>query len=205
VVVAFVLSAGLCAGGAIALVKTSANDGKPRALPTPSVSPLPSEQPTVAPTTPAPTTSPTPVATATPTVTAVPSPTHTATSSPTPRRTTSPRPSPTGSTVEGLSSSASINYATGGTTADHFVVTAKATDGNGTIYLQSIDWGDDPPATLHERGTACSPPATAPADCRKYPEGHDYAAAGSYIITIEFVSGTETSVLHLTVKVDPAP
>ena len=205
VVVAFVLAAGLCASAAVAFVIASDESSvRTRALPTVSPTARPSAAPTPAPTTPAPvvTASPTPVTvTPTPTVTAVPS----ATVSPAPRRTTSPRPTATSAVVEGLGAEFSLNIGTGGTTDDTYVVTVHAHDGSGTIYLESIDWGDEPPATLHERGAACNPPAVAPADCRNYTGSHTYTAAGTYIITIELVSGTENATRQFTVKVDPAP
>ena len=107
--------------------------------------------------------------------------------------------------TQGLSSTASLNFASGATTADLFKIVAKATDGNGSISLQSLDWGDGSALIKGGRGTACTPAATAPADCRNFSWTHTYAQAGHYIITIAFVSGKETSILHLTADVDPAP
>jgi hypothetical protein len=106
---------------------------------------------------------------------------------------------------DGLFVDASLDRATGGTTGESYKVTAHATDGDGTIYLKSVDWGDGSASTLNQRGTACSPTAKAPADCRNYAVSHTYTKPGTHVITLTFVSGGETQVLHLTAKVSAAP
>lgn len=202
VVAAFVVSALLFAGAAIALVKANDDGSQPtRAVPTvrPTFAvPTETPTPTPAPTTPAPTASPTPsAATATPTPTATRAPS----SSPAPRRTSSPRPSPNVSLIPGMSAEAAIDKATGGTAGEDFTVSAHVTDGEGTIYLESLDWGDGSEPVQGGRGEACDPAATRPADCRDFSWTHTYTAADSYTITLTFVSGDETQILHLPVQV----
>jgi cytoskeletal protein RodZ len=196
VVAAFVLSAALCAGAAVAFVRASNDDSTaPRALASASPSATPSEQPT-------PTATSTPTPTVTPTATATAAPT----SSPSPRHTATSKPTRTSTRVKGLSAQASLDLKSGGTTDDVFHILARATDGNGTISLQSLDWGDGSPLVEGGRGSACNPAATAPADCRTFAWSHQYAQAGPYIVTIVFASGAETAILQLTPTVDePSP
>jgi hypothetical protein len=204
---AFVLAAALFATGAVAFVIASRDD-KPAAgprvhpsliIPTPEPTQTPSPTPS-----PTPTATPTPTSSATPVVTPTATPTHSA--SPAPRVTSSPKPKPTKTVVaEGLSATASIDLATGGQPGDTYHVTGHATDGDGTIYLKSVDWGDGTFSVLNQRGTACSSMPKAPADCRNYATSHVYTKPGTHSITVTFVSGAETQVLHLSVKVSPAP
>jgi hypothetical protein len=213
-VAAFVLAGALFATGAVAFVLASRDDKKTAV---PRVHPsliIPTQEPSE---TPSPTPSPTPAATrsATPSPAAVvtASPSATRSASPAPRATqTSPRPKPTKTVVaEGLSADASLDRADGGTAGQTYEVTGHATDGDGTIYLKSINWGDGTLTTLNARGTACSPAAVAPADCRNYVDyrlgrqSHIFSKPGSYTITVTFVSGDEAQVLHLTAHVSPAP
>lgn len=203
---AFVLAAALFATGAVAFVIASRDD-KPSAAPRvhPSLI-IPTPEPTQ---TPSPTPSPTPKVTATPTPSATPavtaSPTPSRSASPAPRVTSSPKPKPTKTTTpEGLSATAAIDLATGGQPGDTYHVTGHATDGDGTIYLKSVDWGDGGLSTLNQRGTACSQAPKAPADCRNYATSHVYTKPGSHVITLTFVSGAETQVLYLHVTVSGA-
>lgn len=206
VVSAFVLAAALCAGAAVALVLAASDDTSPRALGSPSpTSAVPTATPTPAPTTTALTVSPTPsaspVVTASPTAT--PSRSASPTASPSPRRTATSRPSPTQSVAEGLSAKAGTP---GGYANEPLELTAHATDGDGTIYFQSLDWGDGSDLVEGpDRGAACDPAAISPADCRDFAWSHTYTDPGTYIVTIGFVSGDETSILHLNVEVSAAP
>lgn len=205
VVVAFVLSAALCGGAAVALVAASRDDAaSPSALPT--VNPTliaPSQSPTPSPGA----VSPTPVVTSSPRPSATPSPTATVTSSSAPRATTSPRPasprpSPTGNVAvpEGLEATAAITVIDA--EQGKYVVKVHATDGSGSIYLKSVDWGDQTEKAPKQRGTACSPAAAAPADCRDYSVPHTYAdPSKDRIVTVEVISGTENAVIHLTIDV----
>lgn len=209
VVVAFVLSAALCGGAAVALVVASRDDDAsptalPRANPT-LISPSQSPTPSPAAASPTPTT-----ATPRPGASPTPSPTATVPSSPAPRATTSPRAvAPRPEPAAGLYSSAEINIASGGTTADVYRVTAHATDGDGTIRLRSLDWGDGSPVRSGDRGAACNPPAKAPADCRDFSWTHSYPASTekeTYTITVILESDEEVSdPLRFTITVDPAP
>jgi hypothetical protein len=200
VVALFVLSAGICATAAVALVR--ANNDKsdsPQAIPTlhPTLS-APTEQPTGTPS-PSPTASPTPK----PTV-ASPTPTRTATASPSasPRAhvTSSPRPSATRTTAaQGLYADATLTPKTPDTTT---VLNAHATDGDGTIRLVSVNWGDGGPVTKTGGTTQC--PANPPGDCKDFAFQHTYAGPGTYAVTLTITSSgsiPETQVLHLTAYV----
>ena len=204
VVAVFLLAAALCATAAIALVNASDDSDAPvRTLPT--VNPtlvFPSEQPTAAPSasaTASSSPSPSPqAATPTPTSAASASPT----SSPRPRVTTSPKPSPT-KTVQaaGLYTNGTVVQSTGRHPGEDIDVTAHATDGDGSISLLSLDCGDGSPLVKGGSGTACSPPAVAPKDCADFDWTHQYAAAGSYTITIWIQSGDEKAKLQLPVTI----
>jgi pyruvate/2-oxoglutarate dehydrogenase complex dihydrolipoamide acyltransferase (E2) component len=209
VVLAFVVAAALCSTAAVALVLASRDDGSTtRALPTihptvlaPSTSPTASPAASAAPSAPAsPTAAPSPSASpaASPTTAAA------ATASPAARRTRTTRPTAT-APVPGLATDATINISKGGTTASTYVVSLHATDGNGTIYLRSVSWQAGETTTLMQRGAACRPAATAPADCRDYTVSHRYDTPGSYLVTLEVVSGSETSQIQFPVDVAAAP
>jgi cytoskeletal protein RodZ len=208
VIAAFVLSAALFGTAAVAYVLASRDDDEvagPKVHPTVI---LPTQEPTASP---SPTTSPTPSPTPKASPTASPSPaavvTPSRSASPRPRATSAaPKPSATKPTAkEGLFASAALDRATGGTTGESYKVTAHATDGDGVIYLKSINWGDGTVSTLNQRGTACSPAAKAPADCRNYAVSHVYTKPGKHKITLTFVSGAETQQLYLDAEVSAAP
>jgi hypothetical protein len=166
---AVVVSA-LLAGTAAYALDQATDDSAPTVLssPEPVVTESPTAEPTVDPTlapiptlTPLPTLSPTPTSTASPTHSASPTASQTAvvTASPTPRR-IYPYPKPT-TVYAGLALSAKL-IPRGGSQYAVSVVTEDdrngATDGDGTIYLESLSWNDGPLV----RGVN-------PTSCRSYP------------------------------------
>lgn len=213
VVLAFVLSAALCATAAIALVVASNNKkDKTDAIPTfnPTVV-VPTDSPT-----PEPSATPTPTltATATPTASATPaasqaatasaSPAASATRSPSPRAThASPKPSATPvPNPDGLFVDATLDPAGGDTSTDDlYKLYAHATDNDGTIKLVSVKWGDGTTSTTATSTTECA--ASAPGDCKNFYVTHYYKTAGTFDVTLTISSGphAETSVIHLTCKV----
>ena len=199
---AFLLSAVLCAGAAVALVRVSdrePSDGTAAPRPQPtlifgSTSPTPTPKATVAVTA-----SPSPAAVATVSPSASPrpsaSPTATRSASPRPRATTSPRPEP----AAGLAASALLDPQSG----DIFPTTpitlkAHATDGQGEIRLRSLDWGDGTVIT-GGAGKACSAPSGG--DCADFAFSHKYAQPGEYDILLQITSGSETAVLPFTIVI----
>jgi hypothetical protein len=199
VVAAFVLAAALCATAAVALVLASNDSPKPAAA-LPTVHPTlvyPTDQPTTAPSTPAPTKAPTTAATAS----SSPGATSSPRTSPA-ARATSGGPAPTRTPLPaGLAANASVAEASGATAGEGIHVKAHATDGDGSISLLSLDWGDGSEQVRGGRGTACTPPAKAPADCRNFAWTHAYPDPGTYTITLWFVSGMERSRLLLPVTI----
>jgi hypothetical protein len=203
VVAVFVLSAAICASAAVALVVASDEDRQPLAT-LPSVHPtvvFPTDQPTSA--APTPSRAPTTAATASSSPAATPSPTLSATPSPAVRPSSgAPSPTPVRTPLPpGLFANASVAEASGASAGDPVHVKAHATDGDGSISLLSLDWGDGSSQVRGGRGTVCSPPAAAPADCRNFAWTHPYAAPGSYTITIWLVSGLERSRLLLPLTI----
>ncbi|HUR13297.1 MAG TPA: hypothetical protein VM097_02260 [Mycobacteriales bacterium] len=184
VVAAFLLSAALCSTAAVALVEASRDDdATPRALASASPTPAPTEEPTPSP-------SPTAAVTATPTVaptaSASPKPTATVTTSPAPRVTASPRPSATRTAQPaGLFLDAILDPANGTSPGADVGLFAHATDGDGTIRLVSVTWGDGTKSTTAEV-TECA--AQGPADCKDFELHHTYAAAGTYTVTLTVAS-----------------
>ena len=208
VVLAFLVSAGLFATAAVALVRTGREDATPSGT-LPSTNPtvvFPTDQPSESPT-PAATVAPTATATATPTPSAAPTPA--ATASATPKATTSPRPRRTfqSPAPAGLYLDASMN-ATGGDTyaqQTEFVITARAIDGDGFIELVSLNWGDGTVVT-DDTGEQC--PAQDGGDCKDWQYSHTYAQPGTYTVTFKVRSTPETEVsqVSFSVKVThPAP
>jgi hypothetical protein len=213
VIAAFVLSAALFGTAAVAYVLASRDDDEvagPKVHPTVI---LPTQEPTASP---SPTTSPTPSPTPKASPTASPSPaavvTPSRSASPRPRATSAaPKPSKT-PPPEALAAEVSLDRANGGTAGQTYKITGHATDGDGAIYLKSIDWGDGTVTTLMARGTACAQPVVAPADCRDYldyrigRQAHVYSDRGTYKIIVTFVSGAETlRPPPLTAQVSAAP
>ena len=202
VIAAFVLSTALFATAAVAYVAATRDEGPktagPRIHPTLI---FPTQEPTASPTpspTPSPTASPTPSPAA-----VTPSPS----ASPRPRTTTSaPKPSPTAK-KDGLRVDAVLDPADGDTFAKttDFVLYAHATDGDGTIKLQSVTWGD---GTTSRSGKTTECASTGTGDCKDFELHHRYNKQGSYQVTLTVVSGptAEKRVLHITAFVHyPAP
>jgi hypothetical protein len=103
----------------------------------------------------------------------------------------------------GLFADAALTPANGDTTtATLFTLNAHATDGDGSISLLSLDWGDGTALVKGTRGTACE--AKAPADCRDFEWTHKYAAMNTdgYDITLKIQSGDEVSTMHLVAYVN---
>jgi hypothetical protein len=185
-VVAFLVSAALCGTSAVALVLASRDDGTPSALPSPSATPSPTESPT-----PEPTASPTPVVTTAPTPTATAAPTPSATASPTKRPTTAPRPSPTRTTqAAGLFFDGKLDPASGTSPGQDVALLAHATDGDGTIRLVSVNWGDGTKATTFPAGAVTDCASIGKADCKDFELHHTYSAgrAEPYVVTITISS-----------------
>lgn len=198
VVAGLVVSAGLCAGAAVALVKTSDHSSTTGLLPQlhPTLG-LPSGTPSTAPSaTPSPSSTATPAPTATPRASA--SPTRaTATSSPraTRRATHQPTqvPVPVAPAVQ-----AELTPVAGqpGTLR----LTIHATSADGPLTLTSVNWKDGSPLES-DAGTACD--ASPGGDCRDYTLTHTYTGTGkSYDITVVVSNGagSTTVVLHTTVS-----
>ena len=192
---AVLVSAGLVAGATVAYV--NAGDESPsKAVEVPvtpgvapTSAPLPSEAPSETPSA-----SPTAVA-----PTATPSATPSATASPSPSKSSGgttayayPRPT---RTYDGLRLSATMNPGDGYTTT-RFSMSVTASDGDGTIYLQSIDWGDGT-KTAEADPTACKTypsPTSQPgpyepqADSYQKAFPHTYAKAGDYVVVVTVAS-----------------
>jgi hypothetical protein len=205
VVVAFLVSAALCGTSAVALVRASRDSGTPSALPSPSATPSPTESPT-----PEPTASPTPVVTTapSPTPTAAPTVAPTATTSPAPRTTSSPRPSASPAAAAGLFLDAVLDPANGTAPKQVVGLFAHATDGDGTIQLVSVTWGDGSTSTA-AKTTECA--AKGRGDCKDFELHHAYAKAGTYTVTITVSSNgaipesTSTSITEYVNGPVPSP
>lgn len=201
VVVAFVVSAALCGTSAVALVLASRDDGStPTALSAPSPTPTPSETPSETPSS-TPSAVPTPVFTVTPVPTVTATATPTATSSPRPRTTSSPRPSSTRTAQPaGLFLDAILDPANGTSPGQSVGLFAHATDGDGTISLVSVTWGD---GTKSTSGSVTDCAATGTADCKDIVLHHTYATGRSepYLVTITVASaGDLPESSHVTLK-----
>lgn len=198
VVVAFLLSAALCGGSAVALVVASRHEAHtPAALAPAAATPAATETPT-----PTPSASPTPVFTVTPrpTVTATPAPTATATAtaSPAARTTSSPRASHSTAPPAGLALDAILDPANGTSPGQDVGLFAHATDGDGTIRLVSVTWGDGTKSTAG-KVTECA--STGKGDCKDFVLHHTYAASGTFTVTITVASaGTLPETSSLTLK-----
>lgn len=199
-VLAVLLAGGLLAGSAVAYVEAGDGDGTtkavapvvPTATPTTEPTPEPTETATVV---------PTPVAT-TPAPTASPTPSPSATTSPTPVATstgtrTYAYPKPT-RVYDGLTLSATLNHADGDT-ATVFSFDLSATDGDGTIYFDGIDWGDGtrtPAAASPQRCKSYPPLTSPPGPYRAEPDSyrsngqytHRYTRTGDYQVTVRVSS-----------------
>lgn len=163
-------------------------------LPSDAPTPEPSETPTASPT-PAPVVTARPTTTPTPSVT--PSPSASASASPTasPRATPTvryyPYPSPTTSYASLYFQSAKVTPEDSGTlTVD---LEARAVDGDGTIFVTAIDWGDghtdggepDPSGCPAYPSPTSNPgPYKPQPDDRIIATSHHYATAGTYTVAI---------------------
>jgi hypothetical protein len=179
-----VVVAGGLAGAAGYALEQATGDSSPAALPAPTASTtaLPTASPT-----PTQTPSETPSSTApsaTPTATAVP------TATPTTRLYAYPRPS---KTYARLALSASVNPRTG-TVGQLFALSAATSDGDGTIYVTSVDWGDGTVGAGEANPGACPAypsPTAQPGGYRPQPDRrnlrstHRYRQAGRYTVTVQ--------------------
>lgn len=192
---AVLVSAGLVAGATVAYVNAGDEDPS-RAVDvpvaagaSPTAEPVPTEAPTEAPSaTPSATTTASPTAAPTASAAASPSPSRTGSS------TTYPYPKPT-RTYDGLRLSATMNPGDGYTTT-RFTMSVTASDGDGTIYLKSISWGDGT-TTTEPNPQSCKsyPPLTSPpgayqpqADDYKRSFPHTYKAEGDYKVVVTVAS-----------------
>jgi hypothetical protein len=173
----------------------------PTAGPTPTLGRTASATPSVTPTASASATATAP-ATATPTATASPTPsaTKSATPKPTPTKSATPKPSPTTKTYAypkptktyaGLRLTGTFTGKTA-TVGDVYRVSAVATDGDGTIYMNGLSWGDGASVGSQPSPKKCksypplhSPPGAYQPDPDKKdfgPYEHTFTKAGTYTI-----------------------
>ena len=193
---ALVIAAVLAAGAAFALVNAGDDSGPRLTLPT--LSPTPTDTASATP-------SATPTATATPSATATASPTATskptATAKPSATSTSGshtyayPKPTHTYAGLELTIHSPSNNEPPG----SDFVLTAKATDGDGTIFFNGMSWGDGStePAQANPQHCKSYPqPPTSPqgsyqpqSDSKTFTFHHRYLVGGrDYVITVKVAS-----------------
>lgn len=196
VVVGFVVSAGLCAGAAVALVKAgdhTSTSTLPQVHPTlilPSSSPTPTPSPSARP---APTASPTAAPVATATASASPTRPAATTAARTPRRPThqaTPVPVAVGPAVQ-----AELVPVEGQPGVVRLLV--HATSDAGRVVLTSVDWKDGT-VVKGASGTSCAAPSGS--DCEDFSLTHTYAP-GSYDITVVVsnAASSTTVVLHTQV------
>jgi hypothetical protein len=184
---AVVVAGGLAAGAGYAL-DAAVSDDSPTALasPTPSPTAVPSEAPTETPTptpaaAPSPTTTPSPTgsATATPVVTSTPG---------TVRRYAYPAPT---RKYAGLALTAELKPSDAPSRT--VSLQGHATDGDGTVFVARIDWGDgtvDPGEATPTSCPAYPSPTAAPGpyqpapDSRSFTRSHVYHASGDYTVVV---------------------
>ncbi|MFN2539449.1 MAG: hypothetical protein ABR549_15040 [Mycobacteriales bacterium] len=198
---AVVVAGGLAAGAAYALDHAT-DDGTATAAASATPSPTPLATPSES-AGPLPSAAPSPTATATPTATptARPTPSASATRAATPKPTAPVRhyayPAPT-RTYEGLSLSAKMDPHSG-SVGETFDLEGDATDGDGTIFVAGIDWGDGTvdkgeasPAQCpaYPSPTANPGPYQPASDHRTFTRSHVYRAAGDYrvVVTVRSVN-----------------
>lgn len=199
---AFLLSAVLCAGAAVALVRVSDREpadgtAAPKLQPTlifGSTSPTPTPRATAVVTA---TPRPTPRATVSPAASPRPSATATRSASPRPRATTSPQ----AERPAGLAASTVLDPQSGDIyPTTPVTLTARATDGQGDIRLRSLDWGD---GTVITGGSGKACPAPRGGDCADFAFTHNFPRAGEYSILLQITSGSETAVVPYTIEIQP--
>jgi hypothetical protein len=185
---AVVVAGGLAAAAGYALQQ--ATDDAPvlaSASPSPTASPTPSA--TASPT-PSPTPTPKPTPSPTPSPKPTPSPTPRATASPTPVRYPYPRPTKAYAGLHFFR--ATVDDAN--PQQDQVVtLTARALDGDGTIYVVGVDWGDDTVNGGEADPTRCRSfpsPSSSPPPFRPQPDDvrftrtHSYSQAGIYTVKV---------------------
>jgi hypothetical protein len=182
-----VVVAGGLAGVAGYALEQATGDSNPAAVASPAASATPMQSPFESPS-PTPTPSATPSATAAPTAT--PRPTATPSATPTNRLYAYPRPS---KTYARLALSASVDPGTG-PVGQLFALSAATSDGDGTIFVTSVDWGDGTVGAGEASPGACPAypsPTAQPGGYRPQPDRrnlrftHRYRQAGRYTVTVE--------------------
>jgi hypothetical protein len=184
------LLAGLAVGVAAALagaagyaLDQATGDRTPAALASPTASPTRSDTPSG---------TPSPTATATPGPTPSTSVAPTATTRPTPTARAYAYPRPT-KTYARLALSASVDPRSG-PVGQLFTLTAATSDGDGTIYVTSVDWGDGTVGAGEADPAGCPAypsPTAQPAGYRPQPDRrslrftHRYRHADAYTVTLE--------------------
>jgi hypothetical protein len=183
---AVIVAGGLVGGAAYALDQATSED-LPVAPASPTPSPTPSETesetstPAPAPTTPRPTPSATPTATQKPSASASPSPA--------PKLYAYPGPT---TAYPPLTLRAEINPQAG-TTSQTFTLEGVAKDGDGTIFVSSVNWGDGTVNGGEAGPTSCPAypsPTAAPGpyqphgDSRTFTRTHTYSAIGDYKVVV---------------------
>ena len=185
---AVVVAGGLAAGSGYALHQVTKDDSSPAAAarPQPSATSEPTSEPTPEPTTAA---SPTPAPAPSPTTSPTPSGSPSARPTATVKRYAYPAPTRTYTALYFASAKAMpTNDA-----AHDLDVEARATDGDGTVFLTSIDWGDGTTSGGEKDPASCPAypsPTAQPAPYRPHPDdrtlaaSHRYARAGTYTVKI---------------------
>ena len=193
---AVVVAGGLVAGAAYALDEAT-GDSTPAALASPTTAPSATPAATATPAgAPSPSTTPTaaPTPTRTATATATASATHSASASPV-RYYAYPAPT---RTYNGLEFSAEVNPQQG-SVGQKFTLVGYARDGDGTIFVTSVDWGDgtvdggepDPDSCPAYPSPTANPGPYQPApDKRTFTRTHVYSAAGTYklVVTVRSIN-----------------
>lgn len=191
---AVVVAGGLAAGGGYALHAATKDDSTPAAATAPAATQSPAAAPTQEPT-PTPTVTPTPALTPTATLTPSASPSAKPTVKPTATTRYYAYPAPT-KKYDGLyfvaAKAVPSNDGSHGAEAE-----ARAADGDGTIFVTSVDWGDgtsdggepNPPSCpAYPSPTAQPAPYRPHPDDRTFTRSHTYARPGQYTITIHIRS-----------------
>jgi hypothetical protein len=189
---AVVVAGGLAAGAAYAL-DNATGDGTPTALASPEAPPTPVETPGES-ASPTPAAAPSPTVTPSATPTRTPTATRSASASPTAvRRYAYPGPT---KTYAGLSLTAQLDPQSG-SAGQTFSLQGHATDGDGTIFVTSVDWGDgkvDGGEAIPDSCPAYPSPTANPGpyqpapDSRTFTRSHVYTSAGDYRVVVTVTS-----------------